>query len=846
MTASVHDRPPTTSAGNGGAPARRAVIRWAWRLYRREWRQQALVLALLIVAIAATVIGLGVVSNAAALKADPTFGTANTILTLPGTDPNLNGDLAALRARFGAFETIVHQTVPIPGSVANLDVRAQDPVGRYGHVMLRLESGRYPTGPGEVALTADAAKTFGLRVGDRWTANGRGLRVVGLVENPLNLLDQFALIAPGQARPPTSVSILLNAGQRALQTFRLPSHTGLDIAERGAKDQAAAAAVVLALATLGLLFVGLLAVAGFAVLAHRRQRALGMLASLGATDRHLRLVMLANGAAVGATAGISGTIIGLAGWFAVAPAVASASNHRVDRWSLPWWALASAILLTFVTAVAAAWWPARSVARLSPMAALSGRPPRPKPAHRFTAAGSTLLAAGIVLLAVADRHRAAFIIGGTVTTVIGVLLLAPLAIRLLAAFARHSPIAVMLALRDLSRYQARSGAALGAITLAIGIAATIALSASAADKPAGPGNLAATQLVIYTSRGGPGDPLPLLSASKLHAAQASVAQVASRLHASALALDQAYNPKTTPVALNPAGTGQIVVSPGSVGGQQAGYLTPVLAKVTHTARGEDISAMATLYVATAAVLSRYGITSSEIDPNADLISARADLKGLQIFNPMPGPRPKSGSSGIVHPRIQVTTRLPRYTAAPATLLTAHAMRTLGLQPLPASWLLQAARPLTSAQVDIARRAAAGAGLYVQTRQPRKSLAPLRNWSTSLGILLALGVLGMTVGLIRSEATDDLRILAATGASTTTRRALTAATAGALALLGAAIGTGAAYVALLVWNRSNLTPLEHVPAINLAVILVGLPALATTAGYLLAGREPADIARQRLE
>ena len=59
--------------------------------------------------------------------------------------------------------------------------------------------------------------------------SARSLQVVGQVENPLNLLDQFALVAPGQARPPTSVSILLDAGQQALQTIRLPSHTGLDI-----------------------------------------------------------------------------------------------------------------------------------------------------------------------------------------------------------------------------------------------------------------------------------------------------------------------------------------------------------------------------------------------------------------------------------------------------------------------------------------------------------------------------------------------------------------------------------------------------------------------------------------
>src|SRR5207249_3788003 len=123
---------------------------------------------------------------------------------------------------------------------------------------------------------------------------------------------------------------------------------------------------------------------------------------------------------------------------------------------------------------------------------------------------------------------------------------------------------------------------------AIGIAATIAVSASAADQPAGPGNLATTQLVMYVSRGGPGDPLPMLSASQLDAARASVAQVAGRLHAFALPLDQAYHPNTTPVSLNPAGTGRIVVSPGSVGGQSAGYLSPVLASVARTAHGEDI------------------------------------------------------------------------------------------------------------------------------------------------------------------------------------------------------------------------------------------------------------------
>jgi len=77
-----------------------------------------------------------------------------------------------------------------------------------------------------------------------------------------------------------------------------------------AEDRPLGETLVLVLTTLGLLFVGLLAVAGFTVMAQRRLRALGMLGSMGATDRHIRLVMLAGGAAVGATAAIVGTLVG--------------------------------------------------------------------------------------------------------------------------------------------------------------------------------------------------------------------------------------------------------------------------------------------------------------------------------------------------------------------------------------------------------------------------------------------------------------------------------------------------------------------------------------------------------
>ena len=119
-------------------------------------------------------------------------------------------------------------------------------------------------------------------------------------------------------------------------------------------------------------------------------------------------------------------------------------------------------------------------------------------------------------------------------------------------------------------------------------------------------------------------------------------------------------------------------------------------------------------------------------------------------------------------------------------------------------------------------------------------------ATGAGALLALAILAMTVGLIRSESGGDLRTLTATGATSRTRRTLTAATAGALALLGALLGVAGAYVALVATYRDDLGYLSRMPILSLALIVVAIPLVATAAGWLLAGREPPAIARPAIE
>ncbi len=106
MSTTLAPRPPPVTAPastRSGAPARRAIRRWAWRLLRREWRQQVLVLALLIVAVAATTVGLGLVVNVQG-NDQGVFGTADARIDIggPGADRRRRGPsrrAAALRHR---------------------------------------------------------------------------------------------------------------------------------------------------------------------------------------------------------------------------------------------------------------------------------------------------------------------------------------------------------------------------------------------------------------------------------------------------------------------------------------------------------------------------------------------------------------------------------------------------------------------------------------------------------------------------------------------------------------------------------------------------------------------------
>jgi putative ABC transport system permease protein len=202
------------------------------------------------------------------------------------------------------------------------------------------------------------------------------------------------------------------------------------------------------------------------------------------------------------------------------------------------------------------------------------------------------------------------------------LLFAPAAVAVPARLAGVSPVGVRLALRDLGRYRARSGAALAAIALATGISAAVVIGAGAAqaatEAPVG-GNLPSDQLIVWLAPGGVQKTIPQLSATELANARSGASAIGAAVQArSVIPLEGGLSPSAPDMTASDAGAnGKPVATlaiPRPAGGGRTEY------------RGNE---MIPLLVATPALLARYGIDPAGVGPAADVLTSRASLDGYQ-------------------------------------------------------------------------------------------------------------------------------------------------------------------------------------------------------------------------
>jgi putative ABC transport system permease protein len=550
---------------------------------------------------------------------------------------------------------------------------------------------------------------------------------------------------------------------------------------------------------------------------------------------------------VGVVGAVVGFALGLVLWLAYRPHNEQSAHHVIGMFALPWNVIAPALVLAVIATLFAAGYPARAITRVPVVSALAGRPAPPRQIHRSLVPGVIALVIGFLLFSVSGASGngggVIWLVPGLIALIVGIILVSPFFLALLARVGGKSPVAIRLPLRDMARYRARSGSALSAISLGIMIAVIICAVAVARYANVfdyvGP-NMAADTINVYSPPTG-----PTFGPNGQNAPAQPVPSVQSQV-STVHAIASAVGAKDVVELDNPALGLQ---NPSASGRQWNGPI----------------------YVATPALLRAYGINPSSIPSNVDILSSRPGLAGSGVQLTFGGGgKGGNGFQGLgaggnnynectpnqclAHPVVQEEGQLPIGTSSPNTVITESALHRLHLagQNSLGGWMILAHNAITQPQLTSANSLAASGDLSIESKNDEPTSAEIVNWATVFGIALALGVLAMSVGLIRSETASELRTLTAAGASSRTRRSLTAVTAGGLAFLGALLGTVAAYVGLIGWFRSNALEgglsdiINHVPWDNLFFILIAMPVVAVLIGWVLAGREPTGIGSRPMD
>jgi putative ABC transport system permease protein len=476
---------------------RLALLRWVWRVVRREKRQHLFVTLLVAFGITiATVL----VGGAAAISTPKPEG-----LGIQVADEASDADRDAVVA---VAEDLSHDYPAIGLTFERLPERGEPTlVGVWGAAQdgdrFDLQEGAWPE-VGEVALTksaldllaqtAEQAEATGstgqgeLSVGDIVAIEGEQLTISGIWQDrtsirseavllPSSELSTWSLVAmTGVDTESAAVSDQVDDLMQTLDAFT-PFRFRDDVHQGGETTMALAGGTLLALQ------IAVLASAGFSMLAQRRARQLGMLAAMGAPPQLLGSVVRLTGLVVGVIGGLIGLTLGIGMTLALTPVLQAAVEHRINPLALPWPYLLSMLPLAVGTAVAAAWLPARRVARQSVLDAVAARrPSEGKVMPRFLL-GAVLLATGTwAMIDGAPKQSPPHIVGAVIGVVVGALLVVPASVSLLGRTARWLPLPLRIGWREVDRNRSRSASVVAAATMAIAIPFGLATMLASLDR----------------------------------------------------------------------------------------------------------------------------------------------------------------------------------------------------------------------------------------------------------------------------------------------------------------------------------------------------------------------------
>jgi putative ABC transport system permease protein len=769
------------------------------------------------------------------LSAPPTVADIESVI----------GRRSMLRARLDDGELVV-RTKHGRESVAAREVDGSAPLA---HGLLRLSAGRWPTGPGEVAVNR-AMHDRG--VGDELSAisadgTESALRVVGTVVDATARAWPVVVGLPGTlplmdyGQPPSRAWLVdgpaltwdqverLNAIGVAVTDRHIVTHPDaypdpMGDAGSGMGDQTLQ--IVALVVVMALIEVVLLAGPAFAVGARKQQRSLALLLSSGGTPAQARRVILAGGLLLGLLAAVVGVVGGIAAGWALQPLV----QRFDDGWLGPFevvplhvlgvavFGLASALIACLV--------PAWIASRQNVVAVLAGRRGDAEPGRAFPVLGVVLFAAGVLMAVAGARGEGSLTVAwSAVVCVLGMVLLVPVVVTAVAAAAGPLPLPVRFAARDAVRHRIRTTSAVAAVAATVAGAVALGIStASDAEENRetyGPqlrmGDAAITPVYDFL----PAEEVPPVDWPRVE--QVVRQQVPAARLAPVVGVQQQGPPGSSQdVTLTDPADGETWIVPD---GGSGGLGTSVL-----ISDGSDLPAL---------------VTEAFPGAAAELAAGRA-----VVFGGREGPRPDrvriqvTRSAPETDDGQQVTADLtvPARVVVPAPLqpvvnavLPPAMAQRAGLTPTTVGLLLS--RPHLSEQAEKDLRAAlqdlaTPAGIYVERGYQADPDVLIIRWV--LVVLAALLMLGGTLTamfLSLSDARADLATLAAVGAAPRTRRGVAAAYTFVLAFVGSVLGMLVGFVPglAITWplttgNHLGTGPYVDIPWLMIGVIVVGLPVL----------------------
>ncbi len=814
--------------------SRRFLLRWSARLLRREWRQHAVIIGLLAVGVAIGVGSLVAVFNLAE-PPDGTYGTGQVRASVIGDNEAVRAALIEQDHRFGLIETA---TLPVPGSAVRVTVRAQQPDDEVARPLLDLVAGRWPDGDAEVAVTDGVARRLGLAedpVGQTVElGTDTTVTIVGRVENPTDLDDEFALVDrldPFGLEPVAVTSAFLVDAEPREVVF--PGGVAISVESSGSGvpvDTRTALTLLVNLATLlALLETVLLAGAGFAVVARRRSRQYGLLGAIGAAPAQIRRAATAGGVLVGWLGAGLGVVAGVAIAALIVPRLDETVGHRID-FTVPWWTVVPTVVVAIVAAGLAARWPSRSLSRQPVAVALAARRPRSGPIGRLALVGVVVAPAGLALLAIGVTRLAILpALIGVVVAFLGLLLVTPAVVSTVARVGRGLPLPGRLAARSHDRQRGRSAAVVGALVVAIGLPIGLVAVTGSIDRyrAAQLPNLADDLAVAWLP--GAEDPMIEIPVDlDPTAAAAAVDRLGAALPSAQLVpIEVAVAPDqvTFSAAFESLGMAPSVMPAfGVIALDEPCLVCDQFAFGDRDENGDEIVYTGhDAWIATPALLDALAFT-----PTVDPDQAPTGLTRLADVR-LVDDRQATGATGLV-----VEPSYPALASVAPVLLWPDAAEARGWETRTIGWLIAgdgvAAADRAGELVD-----AAGSALLLETRVEPEPTTALRLVALLVGGLTGLSVLAAAVALEVAEGAGDRAILLAIGAGPGTARRISAAGAVILALTGAMLAVPTGYLALLGLLAVPGLDLPFVVAWSALALALALPALAWIVGWVGAGR-----------